>query len=83
MQYFTPEEEIVDPKVVFFSPKEGESGGLCCNRIKEWKTYHHYEYMCTNVLVLLSRNIFAYGNAMQKKGKMQPLADYMGKPRRR
>ena len=28
-------------------PERRRSGGLCCNRIKEWKTYHHYEYMCS------------------------------------
>ena len=41
---FIPEEEIVDPKVVFFSPKEGDRRTML-RRIKEWKTYHHYEYM--------------------------------------
>ncbi len=63
---FTPEEEIVDPKVVFFSPKEGDPEDYVAIELKEWKTYHHYEYMCTNV-GLIKPEYFAYGNAMQRR----------------
>lgn len=43
---FTPEEEIVDPKVVFFSER-GRSCGLCSDRTEKRKADHDHKYLCS------------------------------------
>ena len=62
---FTPEEEIVDPKVVFFSPKDGDPDDYVAIELKNGKR--------------ITPEYFAYGNANAARKAMQPLADYMGK----
>ena len=76
---FTPEEEIVDPKVVFFSPKEGDPEDYVAIELKNGKRITITNTCAANVLGLIKPEYFAYGNANAARKAMQPLADYMGK----
>ena len=76
---FTPEEEIVDPKVVFFSPKEGDPDDYVAIELKNGKRITITNTCAANVLGLIKPEYFAYGNANAARKAMQPLADYMGK----
>ena len=76
---FTPEEEIVDPKVVFFSPKEGDPDDYVAIELKNGKRITITNTCAANVLGLIKPEYFAYGNASAARKAMQPLADYMGK----
>ena len=76
---FTPEEEIVDPKVVFFSPKEGDPADYVAIELKSGKRITITNTCAANVLGLIKPEYFAYGNANAVRKAMQPLADYMGK----
>ena len=76
---FTPEEEIVDPKVIFFSPKEGDPDDYVAIELANGKRITITNTCAANVLGLISPDNFAYGNANAARKAMQPLADYMGK----
>ena len=76
---FTPEEEIVDPKVVFFSPKEGDPEDYVAIELKNGKRITITNTCAANVLGLIKPEYFAYGNANAARKAMQPLADYIGK----
>ena len=47
---FTPEEEIVDPKVVFFSPKEGDPDDYVAIELKSGKRITITNTCAANVL---------------------------------
>lgn len=75
---FTPEEEIVDPKVVFFSPKEGDPADYVAIELASGKRIAITNTCAANVLGLIKPEYFAYGNANAARKAMQPLAEYMG-----
>ncbi|WP_317321979.1 hydantoinase/oxoprolinase family protein [Subdoligranulum variabile] len=75
---FTPEEEIVDPKVVFFSPKEGDPADYVAIKLASGKRIAITNTCAANVLGLIKPEYFAYGNANAARKAMQPLAEYMG-----
>ena len=76
---FTPEEEIVDPIVVFFSPIEGDPEDYVAIELKNGNRITITNTCAANVLGLIKPEYFAYGNANAARKAMQPLADYMGK----
>lgn len=43
---FTPEEEIVDPKVIFFSPKEGDPDDYVAHRAGKRQAHTIHQYLC-------------------------------------
>ena len=75
---FTPEEEIVDPKVVFFSPKSGDPSDYVAIELRGGKRITITNTCAANVLGLIKPEHFAYGNANAARKAMQPLADLMG-----
>lgn len=75
---FTPEEEIVAPKVVFFSPKKGDPADYVAIELKSGKRITITNTCAANVLGLIKPEHFAYGNANAARKAMQPLADLMG-----
>lgn len=75
---FTPEEEIVDPQVVFFSPKKGDPSDYVAIQLKSGKRITITNTCAANVLGLIDPKHFAYGNAAAARKAMQPLADLMG-----
>lgn len=76
---FTPEAEIVDPKLVLFSPKQGDPGDYVAIECKGGKRITITNTCAANVLGLISPEHFAYGNANAARKAMRPLAEYLGK----
>lgn len=74
---FTPEEEIIDPQIEFFSPKEGDPEDYIAIKIKGGKRITITNTCAANVLGLVKPDQFAYGNVRSARIAMQVVADYM------
>lgn len=75
---FTPEEEIVEPKIVMVSPKPGDPGDYVTIELKNGKRICFTNTCAANVLGLVDKKFFAYGNAGAARKAMQPAADKLG-----
>lgn len=75
---FTPEEEIVDPQLELFSPKEGDPSDYVAIRLKSGKRITITNSCAANVLGLVKPEHFSYGNANAARKAMKPIADYLG-----
>ena len=74
---FTSEEEIVDPKIEFFSPKEGDPNDYIAIRLKSGKRITITNTCAANILGLVKPEQFSYGNVNSARKAMQVVADYM------
>ena len=74
---FTDPEEIVDPKVEFFAPKEGDPKDYIAIKLKSGKRITITNTCAANVLNLVEPGQFAYGNRESALKAMQAVADYM------
>ena len=74
---FTPEEEIIDPKIEFFSPKEGDPNDYIAIRLKSGKRITITNTCAANILGLVKPEQFSYGNVNSARRAMQVVADYM------
>ena len=75
---FTPEEEIVDPQIEMVSPKPGDPSDYVVIRLKSGKKICFTNTCAANVLGLIDKKYFAYGNANAARKAMQPVADKLG-----
>lgn len=75
---FTPEEEIVDPQIEFFSPKEDDPKDYIAIKLKSGKRITITNTCAANVLGLVKPEQFSYGNINSARKAMQVVADYMG-----
>lgn len=75
---FTPEEEIVEPQIEFFSPKEGDPKDYIAIKLKSGKRITITNTCAANVLGLVKPEQFSYGNINSARKAMQVVADYMG-----
>lgn len=75
---FTPEEEIIDPEIELFSPKEGDPKDYIAIKLKGGKRITITNTCAANVLGLVKPHEFSYGNINSAKKAMQVVADYMG-----
>jgi N-methylhydantoinase A/oxoprolinase/acetone carboxylase beta subunit len=75
---FTEEAEIVDPKLEFFSPKEGDPDDYVAIRLASGKRITLTNSCAANVLGLVTPKDFSYGNVNAARKAMQPVADYLG-----
>ncbi len=75
---FTDEAEIVDPKLEFFSPKEGDPADYVAIRLASGKRITLTNSCAANVLGLVTPKDFSYGNVNAARKAMQPVADYLG-----
>lgn len=75
---FTPEEEIVDPKIEPVSPKQGDPADYCVIRLANGKKICFTNTCAANVLGLVDEKYFAHGNVNSAKKAMQPVADKFG-----
>ena len=71
-------EEIEDPQVEFFSPKEGDPADYVAIRLKSGKRVAITNSCAANVLGLVRPEHFSYGNPEAARKAMQPLADHIG-----
>ncbi|MCB5953461.1 hydantoinase/oxoprolinase family protein [Enterococcus sp. CWB-B31] len=76
---FTPLEEIEEPTLEFFSPKEGDPKDYAAIRLKNGKRITITTTDAANVLGLIQPEHFSYGNQESIRKAMQPLADYVNK----
>lgn len=75
---FTPEEEIVDPKIEMLSPKAGDPADYVAIRLANGKRICFTNTDAANVLGLIEEKYFAHGNAASARKSMQPVADKLG-----
>lgn len=74
---FTDPEEIVEPEIEFFSPKEGDPKDYITIKLKSGKKITITNTCAANVLNLVKPGQFAYGNRESAVKAMQVVADYM------
>jgi N-methylhydantoinase A/oxoprolinase/acetone carboxylase beta subunit len=75
---FTDADNIVNPRVEFFSPRSGDPDDyvkIVCDNGKEYAITNS---CAANVLGLVGKEHFSYGNAEAARKAMQPLADMVG-----
>ena len=75
---FTPEEEIVNPKIELISPKPEDPADYCILRLASGKKICFTNTDAANVLGLVDEKYFAHGNANSARKAMQPVADKLG-----
>jgi N-methylhydantoinase A len=75
---YTPIEEIVDPKLEFFSPKTGDPSDYVCIRLASGKRVTLTNSCAANVLGLCTPEHYSYGIVESARRCMKPLADYLG-----
>lgn len=76
---FTGEEEIVEPTLEFFAPKEGDPEDYVAIRLKSGKRITITNTCAANVLGLIKPGEFSYGIVNSARKAMEPLANYLGK----
>ena len=74
---YTPIEEIEDPKVEFFSPKEGDPADYVYIRLKNGKKITITNSCAANVLGYVTPKDYSYGNPEAARKAIEPLAKYM------
>lgn len=75
---FTPEEEIVDPELEFFSPKKGDPADYVAIKLKSGKRITITNSCAANVLGIVKPEDYAYGNKNSAYKAMEPLAKHLG-----
>jgi len=75
---YTPLEEIVDPELEFFTPKEGDPTDYVRIKLASGKRVTLTNSCAANVLGLVKENEYSYGIEESARRCMKPLADYLG-----
>jgi N-methylhydantoinase A len=74
---YTPIEEIEDPQIEFFSPKEGDPADYVYIKLKRGKKITITNSCAANVLGYVTPADYSYGNPDAARKAMEPLAKYM------
>jgi len=74
---YTPIEEIEDPKLEFFSPKQGDPEDYVYIKLKNGKKITITNSCAANVLGYVTPEHYSYGNPEAARKAMEPLAEYM------
>lgn len=75
---YTPEEEIVDPQLEFFSPKKGDPADYVAIKLKSGKRITITNSCAANVLGIVTPEDYSYGNVKSAVKAMEPLAKHLG-----
>ena len=75
---YTPEEEIVDPQLEFFSPKEGDPDDYVRVKLANGKRVTLTNSCAANILGYVKEGDYSRGNVESARKAMKPLADYLG-----
>lgn len=75
---YTPTEEIVDPQLEFFAPKEGDPADYVRIKLASGKRVTLTNSCAANVLGLVNPKDYTYGIAESARLCMEPLAKYLG-----
>ncbi|NFH69368.1 hydantoinase/oxoprolinase family protein [Clostridium botulinum] len=76
---FTSEEEIIEPTLEFFAPKEGDIADYVAIKLKNGKRITITNSCAANVLGLIKPHEFSYGIINSARKAMEPLAKHLGK----
>jgi N-methylhydantoinase A/oxoprolinase/acetone carboxylase beta subunit len=76
---YTPEEEIVEPELEFFSPKKGDPADYVAIKLKSGKRITITNSCAANVLGYVTPEDYSYGYVNSARKAMEPLAKHMGK----
>ncbi len=71
-------EEIEEPQLEFFSPKEGDPADYVAIKLKSGKRVAITNSCAANVLGLVKPQHFSYGSGEAARKAMKPLAEYLG-----
>ncbi|WP_066891704.1 hydantoinase/oxoprolinase family protein [Clostridium nigeriense] len=74
---YTPIEEIEDPQVEFFRPKDGDPSDYVYIRLKNGKKITITNSCAANVLGYVKPEHYSYGNPEAARKAIEPLAKYM------
>lgn len=74
---YTPIEEIEDPQVEFFSPKDGDPSDYVYIKLKNGKKITITNSCAANVLGYVTPEHYSYGNPEAARKAIEPLAKYM------
>lgn len=74
---YTPEEEIIDPKLELYSPKEGDPADYVAIKLASGKCITITNSCAANVLGYVTEEDFSYGNVASARKAMTPLAEYL------
>lgn len=74
---YTPIEEIEDPQVEFFKPKDGDPSDYVYIRLKNGKKITITNSCAANVLGYVKPEHYSYGNPEAARKAIEPLAKYM------
>lgn len=77
---YTPEEEIVEPELEFFSPKKGDPADYVAIKLKGGKRVTITNSCAANVLGIVKPEDYSYGNVKSAVKAMEPLAKYLKLP---
>ena len=75
---YTPLEEIEEPELEFFSPKEGDPADYVRIKLKNGKRITLTNSCAANILGYVKETDYSYGNVESARACMKPLADYLG-----
>jgi N-methylhydantoinase A/oxoprolinase/acetone carboxylase beta subunit len=75
---YTPTEEIVNPELEFFCPKEGDPSDYVRIKLANDKHVTITNSCAANVLGLVEPEDYSYGNIESARKLMGPLANYLG-----
>ncbi|MCD8197147.1 MAG: hydantoinase/oxoprolinase family protein [Lachnospiraceae bacterium] len=75
---YTPEEEIVDPELEFFAPKEGDPADYVRIKLASGKRVTITNSCAANVLGYVKEGEYSYGYVESARKCIKPLADYLG-----
>lgn len=75
---YTPEEEIVDPELEFFSPKEGDPADYVRIKLASGKRVTITNSCAANVLGYVKPGDYSAGNVESARKCIKPLADHIG-----
>lgn len=76
--YSVYSENIEDPELEFFSPRQGDPGDYVCVKLKDGRHVTITNSCAANVLGLVNPEDYSYGNIDSARKAMKPLADYLG-----
>jgi len=75
---YTPLEEIIDPQLEFFAPKKGDPADYVRIKLAGGKRVTITNSCAANVLGLVNKEDYSFGNVESARLCMQPLAEYLG-----
>jgi len=75
---YTPTEEILEPELEFFAPKEGDSTDYVRIKLANGNRVTITNSCAANVLGLVKEKDYSYGIVESARRSMKPLADYLG-----